>query len=726
MLRRLARLARPGASPARRLLPLGAALLLAVLVTCRARTSPEAAHLPSVRVEPSSATVVRLGTQRFSAVVQDASPATVTWRVQEPEGGSVDATGLYTAPASTGTFHVVATSVASPGASGSAEVAVVPPADADPTGLAPAERLTTWDPGIPGGLPTYTSVHTTIDAATFGDGVTDALAAINGAIAAAGAVASAASPQVVYLPPGTYRVGGTVQLDWSHVVLRGAGPALTRIVSRGGPALLVGGRFDYQPAVDLVADAPRGSRTLQVASAATFAVGDVLQLDQEDGPASSTGEGHLWNGYLWMGDGHYSKRQPGTSDIHGPYSRGTGWVSRASWLEEINYNALHTGPWRSVAQQVEVAGRSGNTLTLTDPLHLDFTVARAAQVFETVSASQPSSLGTRWSGVEELALAGGTEDNFRFVNTAYCWLRHVESDGERLSADLARHPGMTGNSVGLLHAYRCVVRDSYVHHARSIVNGGGAYGIALEDGSSANLVENNVVTWLNKPIVMNVSGGGNVVAYNYVDNAIIAGTSWQESAIDGCHQAFSHSDLFEGNWAPNLGSDSTHGSAGFHVFFRNHATGRNSMPYDTGGGAPGLPTANLRSAGADALSREHTFLGNVLTGGTVYQATPASHSGGTPIYRFGDNGEGGVGGSWDTGQALSFAYRNGNWDDVTGGVVWDPATTRRDLPPSLYLTARPAFFGALPWPWVDPLGPTAADRVKTLPARARFDAGSLP
>ena len=70
------------------------------------------------------------------------------------------------------------------------------------------------------------------------------------------------------------------------------------------------------------------------------------------------------------------------------------------------------------------------------------------------------------------------------------------------------------------------------------------------------------------------------------------------------------------------------------------------------------------------------------------------------------------------------AYRHGNWDNVTNGVAWDATATRRDLPPSLYLTAKPAFFGSLARPWVDPLGAADADRVKVLPAKARYDAGT--
>ena len=43
------------------------------------------------------------------------------------------------------------------------------------------------------------------------------------------------------------------------------------------------------------------------------------------------------------------------------------------------------------------------------------------------------------------------------------------------------------------------------------------------------------------------------------------------------------------------------------------------------------------------------------------------------------------------------------------------------LPDSLYLTSKPAFFGNNTWPWVDATGAT---KLHTLPARARYDAGT--
>ena len=68
----------------------------------------------------------------FTATVRNASDSTVTWSITEgASGGTIDANGLYTAPAQTGTFHVVATSAQAPSLSATAAINVV----ALPTGL---------------------------------------------------------------------------------------------------------------------------------------------------------------------------------------------------------------------------------------------------------------------------------------------------------------------------------------------------------------------------------------------------------------------------------------------------------------------------------------------------------------------------------------------------------------------------------------------------------------
>jgi hypothetical protein len=68
----------------------------------------------AVSVSPSSATLNQAATRQFSATVTGSANTAVTWSVQEPAGGSVASGGLYTAPATVGTFHVIATSQADP------------------------------------------------------------------------------------------------------------------------------------------------------------------------------------------------------------------------------------------------------------------------------------------------------------------------------------------------------------------------------------------------------------------------------------------------------------------------------------------------------------------------------------------------------------------------------------------------------------------------------------
>lgn len=90
------------------------------VVTVTASAQPVA-----VQVNPASTTVQAGGHVQFTASVSNASDTSVTWAVTEgPAGGSVDAAGLYVAPATAGTFHVTATSVADPTRSSTATVVV--------------------------------------------------------------------------------------------------------------------------------------------------------------------------------------------------------------------------------------------------------------------------------------------------------------------------------------------------------------------------------------------------------------------------------------------------------------------------------------------------------------------------------------------------------------------------------------------------------------------------
>ncbi|MBU8898884.1 chitinase [Corallococcus sp. M34] len=80
-----------------------------------------------VSVSPASLTLQAGQTGQFTATVAGSTNTAVTWSVQEgAAGGAVTAAGLYTAPVTAGTYHVVATSQADPSKSASATVTVTP------------------------------------------------------------------------------------------------------------------------------------------------------------------------------------------------------------------------------------------------------------------------------------------------------------------------------------------------------------------------------------------------------------------------------------------------------------------------------------------------------------------------------------------------------------------------------------------------------------------------
>ena len=70
---------------------------------------------PSITALPSEASISPRSTVVFAAAVQGLADTAVTWSIQEGSaGGTVDAFGSYSAPASPGTYHVVVASAAAP------------------------------------------------------------------------------------------------------------------------------------------------------------------------------------------------------------------------------------------------------------------------------------------------------------------------------------------------------------------------------------------------------------------------------------------------------------------------------------------------------------------------------------------------------------------------------------------------------------------------------------
>jgi Galactose oxidase, central domain/Kelch motif len=130
-------LRRPGSFTVHGLHPGALALAIAAVMGfwgCGGSSDPPRSSAPtptpspsiSVTVTPNTVTLSQGATQFFAATVTGTTNTAVTWSVQENSGGTIDSTsGIYTAPQdSTGTFHVVATSLSNPASMGIAAVTV--------------------------------------------------------------------------------------------------------------------------------------------------------------------------------------------------------------------------------------------------------------------------------------------------------------------------------------------------------------------------------------------------------------------------------------------------------------------------------------------------------------------------------------------------------------------------------------------------------------------------
>ncbi len=117
------------ASMVRRITP----LLLASLIGCQPQEDV------SVVISPETVEVGTFRKHQFTAVVSGSEERGVTWIVQEGEaGGRITAEGVYTAPGTTGTFHIIATTRATPSKRASATVKVVEAAPEVTVAIEPA------------------------------------------------------------------------------------------------------------------------------------------------------------------------------------------------------------------------------------------------------------------------------------------------------------------------------------------------------------------------------------------------------------------------------------------------------------------------------------------------------------------------------------------------------------------------------------------------------------
>ena len=529
--------------------------------------------------------------------------------------------------------------------------------------IIPSERKTVWNPGLNtvGGIKHRTTVCAHVSASKYGNG------SQNASIGIQRAINTCPIGQVVKLSAGQFKISKTIIVN-KGITVRGEGPALTKLKmpteteSRGG-VILIGTLWPklFQP-VNLVRDGIKGTNSIVLARNPGLAVGEIVAIDQLTDPDLTK----------W-----------GYKRCQNPDNACRRWFTRQN---------------RPIGQILEIASINGNTIRFTTQLHIDFKTARAAQLTRITDSSGRKYVvpAVKYAGVENLHVSGGDKNgqgNIRLSHAAYSWIKGVESSHQ------------LGSSIRISLSFRCVVRDSYIHTTRNPSPGGGGYGLSISFYSSDNLVENNIIWNMNKVMVMQSTGGGNVIAYNYMEDGWISyNTNWVETGLNASHMAGSHMELFEGNLSFNFHSDNTWGNAIYISVFRNHLTGKRlSHP------PLKLTDGNARAVGLPEGHWWYTFVGNVLGMPNQNPKPRMWHLGFNPEDR---------NASADA-KVVSTLIRDGNFEFATNRLHWDRKP--QVIPASLYLTGKPAFFGSYRWPWVDALGKTKTYR---LPAKVRFDAGT--
>jgi hypothetical protein len=513
------------------------------------------------------------------------------------------------------------------------------------------------------------------------DGISDAANAIQACV-------NGTINRVAYLPAGTYMVSHVIRLE-SNKILRGAGMGQTIIkgmnayfgsgilnISTWMPGGWSGpdGDFRYSTAKDISSGNTKGSTRITTTQAHGYSVGDLVVIDQEPNPTAD----------------------PPIDDI--------GCDGSCTYCGRIGSSGLPR-----VLNQIDVVTNivNANTFDIDVPLVYDFT--QSPQVIKFVYV-------TRESGIENLTVDLNLGSTYiagivHLEETVNCWLKNVEVK----NLDYQSFIALNSN-------FRTTITGCYVH--TSLAAGGQSshgYGVAVSRFFSSNLLENNIVTEAAVGFIIDAVTG-NVLAYNYFDKLggkYFGGSTTQQSSSIMYHGAQSMMNLMEGNYsvdAAGFSADWYHGSTALNTYFRSKANNWAGSTY------------NISTVFLFTKTRYYNVVGNVLDtssgyncgGGLLYQTNKPDCR---AIYTLDFDQPGYApngcppGLSSSDGTAASTILRHGNWDNVNNAVVWDPNISNHTLPASLYLSAKPAWWGSLAWP---PIGPDLNPMVSTIPAQQRY------
>jgi hypothetical protein len=539
--------------------------------------------------------------------------------------------------------------------------------------IIPSSRRIDWSAGktvgVPGGIPN----RTTIGKNAVTDYGADPTGAMDSTTAIQNAINNARTGQVVYIPAGTYKISGSITAR-SNVTLRGAGMGVTVFKPQGGGNGTIQNSGDWpvpSPTITITSGATKGSNSVTVNRSSGAAAHKLITI----------------------------------SSINPSYA----WHMASTYGSGPNYNGLDKT--RLLNSTHYVTSIRGNTINFSPPLPIDMSNAPKITPWKSIILVGFGLEDMTFDMTDSKAIAP------IFLSQAYsCWIKGVEVANTR------------SRQMWFYKMVNCEIRECYVHDTAG--TGPNHEGIDLALESCFNLIENNICINAGKPpIILGDYGGGcngNVIGYNYIHNGNTL-SSALEASISVNHGPHNVMNLVEGNIGQSVKSDGYFGSSSHNTFFRNYLSGDYLSNVD-------WPLTVQMCKWSYYMN----FVGNVLGtsgAGQIYQATDNGYSNNTKVIwqlgypNTGNTSYSGVysGTPTDPGNAdptskrdsavESSVIRHGNFDYATNSTIWDSSIADHSLPDSLYLSARPAWWGSLAWPAV---GPDRSLMVGHIPAESRY------
>ncbi len=524
-------------------------------------------------------------------------------------------------------------------------------AQAQSNPIAASRRIDWSQAGVNGGIPSRTTVCSTLSPGASSDQIN-------------AAIANCPSGQVVKLNPGTYNLGGGVVFDnKSNVTLRGSGPDQTFLVFNGGNGCMGlwadvcvknGGKSSDNPGTvaNWTSGYSKGSTSITLSTTSGLAVGDMLVLDQLD-DATDTG------------------------DI---------WVCQS--LACATEGGAGGRPGRAQMQFVKVTAVSGSTVSFTPGIHMpNWRADRQPQAWWLTPV-----VG---AGIEDLSMdhagsGGGISSGVFMGNTFDSWMKNVRS----MRANR--------NHVWLYEAARVTIRDSYFY---GTLNGASqSYGVESRM-SANNLIENNIFQHVTAPM-MTGNATGTVYGYNYSIDHYYYVASWMQ-ASSYFHDAGVDNVLWEGNDGNGFNADNIHGTSNFGTAFRNRWNG-----WEPG---KDLQTSPLIIQSSNRyMNIVGNVLGEPGYHSIYESNAPSGSNPNKSIFALGWSSNGYTGNLANDLKVVSTMLRWGNYDVVTGprfnaneipsslSVYASTVPSSNTLPASQYKSGKPSWFGSAQWP---PIGP---------------------